>query len=1185
MSGAPPKPKAKAKAPVFKKAFLKLAPEPSKEQLAVDLTTTAPLAGEAVPTPQPPAGEPKPIQKRVMFRNTPNIKYISPRAAKKEPVPAETTNPFDFPESEFPEEFEWSDASSEDEDEEEEEEEDENDSERVTAAGLVATLESKEHVNPYSESVPKPYVTQDTKGFMLFIESRYNQFTLPPTLDKRINPNACTQQQLQTYKYQQFIREYMRQSAPYRGVLVYHGLGSGKTCTSIAAAEALYSQDKKHIIVMTPSALQQNFLNELMFCGFRHYRLKNVWYPFSLRDMEAQVFAIGMLDIPESYVKQVLKRPEEQRVMWLPDLSVDPDKASVQKDLSFYDNLQEWERDAIKKQIYAVLQNKITFLGYTGLTYDRLMTYATTKPDFFDNKVIIIDEIHNLTRLMAGKLDKYLGPGTKAKPEISGRRGPLYKKAPITETVGVDRWEPQNLPGGKRYERSYMFYRLLCGAKNSKIIALSGTPIVNKPVELGILCNILRGYFKGVYVKLKTTDPTAQKAATKVLEAHPRVHFYRFRQQSDSINLFFSILDEGYSKVFNPDGSLQGVLYTGAKTTPRTIEELFTEIAERFKANPKQVIPIADDPKFVAVPLFPADLQTFNDTFISLEENLKVKHTDVFLRRISGLISYYKGSKEELMPKVTRDEVIECIFSPFQQEQYTKVRIEEIGKEDAAKKKSKKQDPLDAALAEPAESYKVRSRAACNFVFPIDLPRPFPTRESDILDAIGVAAEVYGDTPFSNETAKQLEDVEKDLDVAREEEKEDVEEREAEAADLLGAATVKEVKPYPERVLEVLKELDERKNELFNMDDDVPEDQQLKTYSTKFYEMLKRINESSGSNLVYSNFKTLEGIGIFSLVLKANGYAPIELTGPETDLQFTSETIDSLLSMPEQPRYILYSGDLTPIVRQTLLNIFNCRLDKLPAKIVEILQASDVIDSKNWHGEICKVFMITGAGSEGLSLKNVRVVHILEPHWNMVRLNQVKGRAVRICSHAELPYSENPDENERTVEIYTYLTHFNPERTVDITILGHDSIKDPKTKKNVAVTTDEMIYDLAMQKDKLGANFLDLMKNGAVDCILNKADNEPEIRCYVVPFNQANPFLFNPILEEDLLQGELIKAAPAEPTKSVVKIKEVNGVQYKEKPDDAGNRYLYALTDIFYKKPVYQLLEGKDGKLRAKKLA
>ena len=51
------------------------------------------------------------------------------------------------------------------------------------------------------------------------------------------------------------------------------------------------------------------------------------------------------------------------------------------------------------------------------------------------------------------------------------------------------------------------------------------------------------------------------------------------------------------------------------------------------------------------------------------------------------------------------------------------------------------------------------------------------------------------------------------------------------------------------------------------------------------------------------------------------------------------------------------------------------------------------------------------AGSEGLDFKFIRQVHVLEPWYNMNRIEQIIGRAVRTCSHKDLPFEE------RNVEI------------------------------------------------------------------------------------------------------------------------------------------------------------------------
>ena len=48
---------------------------------------------------------------------------------------------------------------------------------------------------------------------------------------------------------------------PYRGLLLYHGLGSGKSCTSIAIAEGM--KTNKHVIILTPKSLRDNYMEEL----------------------------------------------------------------------------------------------------------------------------------------------------------------------------------------------------------------------------------------------------------------------------------------------------------------------------------------------------------------------------------------------------------------------------------------------------------------------------------------------------------------------------------------------------------------------------------------------------------------------------------------------------------------------------------------------------------------------------------------------------------------------------------------------------------------------------------------------------------------------------------------------------------------------------------------------------------
>jgi len=126
----------------------------------------------------------------------------------------------------------------------------------------------------------------------------------------------------------------------------------------------------------------------------------------------------------------------------------------------------------------------------------------------------------------------------------------------------------------------------------------------------------------------------------------------------------------------------------------------------------------------------------------------------------------------------------------------------------------------------------------------------------------------------------------------------------------------------------------------------------------------------------------------------------------------------------------------------------------------------------------------------------------MEPYWNYVRLEQVKGRAIRICSHKSLPF------DQRTVEVYTYISKFGEaqkrERRVDETLL----IKDG------GLSTDQSILSIANDKKRLADSLFDAMKRGAVDCELNATENGVAA-CYRFETNLAGP-LFHPDLTQDV---------------------------------------------------------------------
>jgi hypothetical protein len=213
------------------------------------------------------------------------------------------------------------------------------------------------------------------------------------------------------------------------------------------------------------------------------------------------------------------------------------------------------------------------------------------------------------------------------------------------------------------------------------------------------------------------------------------------------------------------------------------------------------------------------------------------------------------------------------------------------------------------------------------------------------------------------------------------------------------------------------------------------------------------------------------------------------------------------LLLPEnadKKRYIAYTGDDKADKRDILKHIFNGNWEKMPKELGLAVRTLAGVEN-NIDGKIAQAFMITQSGAEGISLENVRQVHLMEPYWNYVRLEQVKGRAIRICSHKMLPY------DQRTVEVYTYISRFseaqktgNP-RKVDKTL----TIKDDNK------TSDESIFSISNDKRKLSDSLFGAMKAAAVDCELNTAENG-RYACYFFEQPSMNP-IFHPNLAKDII--------------------------------------------------------------------
>jgi superfamily II DNA or RNA helicase len=207
----------------------------------------------------------------------------------------------------------------------------------------------------------------------------------------------------------------------------------------------------------------------------------------------------------------------------------------------------------------------------------------------------------------------------------------------------------------------------------------------------------------------------------------------------------------------------------------------------------------------------------------------------------------------------------------------------------------------------------------------------------------------------------------------------------------------------------------------------------LETYSCKFYKIIKKLLKSLGTSFIYSNFKEYGGLTSFVKILEYYGYSNFLDNGEGKN------------------RYAIWSGDESLEQKDRIRDIFNLKLNENGSKI--------------------KIILGSPAIKEGVSLLRVRNVHIIEPYWNMSRLEQVIGRAIRFCSHKDV------DVNKRKVKVYIYIATI----PIEIAEKEKETISD---KINRTITIDEHILNMAESKQKLNSQFEQIIKTSSIDYLL-----------------------------------------------------------------------------------------------------
>ena len=255
-----------------------------------------------------------------------------------------------------------------------------------------------------------------------------------------------------------------------------------------------------------------------------------------------------------------------------------------------------------------------------------------------------------------------------------------------------------------------------------------------------------------------------------------------------------------------------------------------------------------------------------------------------------------------------------------------------------------------------------------------------------------------------------------------------------------------------------------------NISGDILKLQYLRFFSIKFYKLIKRLNKliegrkGAHTAFIYSNLVRAGGMELFAECLRQNGYLDYQENNKNYDIK------DDTIDYKTGKKYSEYKKEEKRNFKPATFILITGSIDESGEDISEVKQKiiKDVFNnSDNIDGKNIKFCLGSRVMNEGVTLKNCTEVHIIDVFYNLPKVEQVIGRAIRMCVHKDSISDDNPFPK---VRVYRYVI----------------------SKKN-ELTTDELLYKKAEEKYLLVKKIERGLKETAVDCpLLLNANMFPE---------------------------------------------------------------------------------------------
>jgi hypothetical protein len=268
--------------------------------------------------------------------------------------------------------------------------------------------------------------------------------------DGTIDPctSAAAEKVFELTPVQRVVSRFMHPLTPYQGMLLFHGVGVGKTCSAVTIAEQfLEAAPTTKVIVLVPQALKENF-KKTVFDPSKLTWSAGQWQTQQCTGT-AYLERLGILDNPD--IKAVAFKTEEDK--------------RARYTVTGYQAFANWIERTLKKNVPAGLVDPAARAAAENEVLRRL----------FSDHLIIIDEAHNMRDIAEDR------PGVAA-----AAAGAAADPAP-GEAAAPN--EAAENAGGKALN-PYL-RRIVLNAEGLRLVLMTATPMYNSSPEIVLMLNYL----------------------------------------------------------------------------------------------------------------------------------------------------------------------------------------------------------------------------------------------------------------------------------------------------------------------------------------------------------------------------------------------------------------------------------------------------------------------------------------------------------------------------------------------------------------------------------------------------------------------------------------------------------------------------------------------------------------------